>query len=109
MIEACGERRATPRYPVNADTSCPFIMPLADDFGPARIREISTEGIGLLTSRAIEPGTLLVIGLKNAAHNFYRTQVVQVVHATRAVGGMYIIGGTFLNPLTYEELRACVM
>jgi hypothetical protein len=103
------DRRATPRYPVNTDTSCPFLMPLGEDVGPAKIRDISTEGIGLLCSRPIPPGTLLVIGLKNAARNFSRTQVMQVAHTTQGVGGMYIIGGVFLSPLTYEELRTFLM
>jgi hypothetical protein len=103
------DRRAQPRYPVNNDTTCPFVMPLGDELGPAKVRDISTEGVGLLMASPLEPGTLLVIALNNAARNFCCTQLVQVVHASQVVGGMYLVGCVFLNPLTYEELRAYLM
>jgi hypothetical protein len=103
------DRRATPRYPVNTLTSCPYVLPVVEDIGPSRIKDISTEGIGLLCSRAVEPGAMIVVGIMNAHKNFCRTQLVQVVHSTKLVGGVYQVGGLFLTPLTYDELRNFVM
>lgn len=102
------ERRESPRYPVNADTSCPFVLPVLEDYGPARIKDISTDGIGLLVQQKMEPGLLIAVGLMNSTQNFCRTQLVQIVHCT-PMGGLYHVGGTFLTPLSYEELRTYLM
>lgn len=103
------DRRATPRYPVNSQTSCPYVLPVVEDIGPSRIKDISTEGIGLLCNRPLEPGSLIVVGIMNAAKNFCRTQLVQVVHSTKLVGGVYQVGGVFLTPLTYDDVRNFLM
>src|SRR5437016_5944093 len=102
------ERRMAMRYPVNADTTCPMVMPVKDDLGPARVRDVSTDGVGLLLSRPVEPGSYIVVTLKNQAQNFSRIQLVQVVHATKAAGG-YSIGGTFLTLLTHAELSKLLL
>jgi len=102
------DRRGAVRYPVNADTTCPLVMPVTEDLGPARVRDISPEGIGMLLSHHVEPGTYLVVTLKNDAQKLIRTQLVQVAHCTKAAGG-YLIGGTFVTPLTYDEMTKFVM
>jgi PilZ domain len=103
------DRRAAERIPVTSDTHCNFLSPVVEDFGPGKIRNVSTDGIGLLLSRQVEPGTLLAVGLANAAKGFARTVLVRVVHVTPQPGGSFLIGGTFSTPLTYEELRNLVM
>jgi hypothetical protein len=102
------DRRAVERFPVNAETCCSFLSPVVEDFGPAKIRNISMEGIGVLVSRRIEPGTLLAITLTNPARAFTKTVLVRVVHATPQPGGC-LVGGTFSTPLTYQELTTLVM
>src|SRR5262249_15311046 len=64
------DRRSTERFPVNADTSCSFLGPVVEDFGSARIRNISMEGLGVLLTRRVEPGTLLAVTLSNPARKF---------------------------------------
>ena len=102
------ERRVSERFPVNADTTCPFLSPVAEDFGPARIKNISMEGIGLVVIGRVEPGTMLAVTLSNQARNFTKTVLVRVVHATPQPGGC-LVGGTFVTPLTYQELTTLVM
>src|SRR5262245_36614365 len=103
------ERRAAERYPVNADTICNLVSPVVEDFGPARIQNVSTDGIGVVLTRRVEPGTLLAVGGAVTGRAFARTLLVRVVHVTeRAGGGSYLVGGTFTTPLTYEELRTLV-
>lgn len=102
------ERRATERFKVNADTSCPLVSPVAEDFGPVKIRDVSMEGIGLLTSKKVEPGTLLAITLVNVAKGFQKVVLVRVTHATPLSGGC-LVGGTFTIPLTYQEMTALVL
>jgi len=103
------ERRTAARFPVNVDTSCGFVLPVVDDYGPARIQNLSTDGIALVVSREIAAGAILVVDLTNKLQNFSKTALVEVVHSTKQLGGAYIIGGSFLAPLTYDELRRFVM
>jgi hypothetical protein len=103
------DRRMAVRYEVNSNVSCPFVLPIVQDLGEAHIKDVSTDGVGFWMSQKLEPGTLVAIGLSNPALNFLRTMVIQIVHATKHQGGGYIIGGIFLTPLTYEELRSLLM
>src|SRR5262249_5966993 len=91
-------RRAVERYPVNAETSCPFVARVAEDFGGVRIKDISMQGIGLVTGRRVDPGTLLAVTLSNPARGFHKTVLVRVAHATAVPGGC-LVGGTFDTPL----------
>jgi hypothetical protein len=102
------DRRTAERFPVNADASCSFLSPVVEDFGPARILNISMEGIGLRVSRPVEPGALLTVTLENVAKNYARTVLVRVVHSTPGPGS-YLVGGTFTTPLPYQELTTLVM
>jgi hypothetical protein len=109
MFEQLVERRTAMRYPVNLDTTCPMVAPITEDFGEARIKDVSTDGIGLVMNHPVEAGSILMIALRNDAQRFFRLQLIQVVHVTRALGGGYQVGGAFLAPLTYEELRTLLM
>src|SRR6516164_330127 len=97
------DRRAHERFPVNADTRCLFGAPVAEEFGPVKIKNVSMGGIGLLLSRRPEPGSLLVVTLANPAKNFSKTLLVRVAHVTPHLG-TYLVGGSFDTPLTYQEM-----
>jgi hypothetical protein len=103
------DRRASERFPIGRDTQCQFVSPVVEDFGPVRIQNVSTEGVGMLLTRKVEVGSLLALGVTNTAKGFARTWLVRVVHVTEQAGGSYLVGGTFTTPLTYEELTALVM
>lgn len=102
------DRRATERFPVNADTSCPFVSPVVEGFGPVKVRDISMAGIGLLMSRRVEPGSLLAVTLTNPARGFSKTVLVRVSHTTQLAGN-FLVGGTFTVPITYQEMTVLVM
>ena len=102
------DRRAQERFQVNTDTSCSFVSPVVEDFGPARIKNISMDGIGLLMTRKVEVGALVAVTLANPAKNFVKTVLVRVAHATPQPGGC-LVGGTFDVPLTYQELTTLVL
>jgi hypothetical protein len=97
------------RFPVNKDTRCDFAAPVAEDLGPSRIQNVSTEGVGLLLTRRVEVGSRLAVSVANPAKGLTRTLLVQVVHVTQQAGGSYLVGGILSTPLTYEELTALVM
>jgi hypothetical protein len=102
------DRRAAERYPVNSDANCPFVSPVVENFGSVKIRDVSMQGVGLLVSRRVEPGTVLAVVLENPARTFSKTVLARVVHAT-PVGGTFLVGCTFLAPLTYQEMSVLVL
>lgn len=102
------ERRAAERMPVTADVACSFVSPVAEDFGPARVRDASMEGLGLVLVRPVPVGTLLAVGLASPARGLAKTLLVRVTHVTAIPGG-YLVGGTFAAPLTYQEFTSLVM
>jgi PilZ domain len=101
-------RRAQERIPVSADVSCTFVSPVVTDFGPAKIKDISMQGIGLLLSKKVDVGTTLAITLTNPAKSLIKTVLIKVAHVTLQPGGA-LVGGTFNIPLTYQELTMLVM
>ena len=102
------DRRAVERFPVNADASCPMASPVVEDFGPVKLRDVSMHGIGLLLSRRVEAGALLAVVLANQARGFTKTVLVRVAHVTPA-GGAFLVGGSFVTPLTYQEMSILVL
>ena len=103
------DRRAVERFPVNADSGCDFVSPVLEDFGPAKIKNISTDGIGLLMSHHLKPGLLLTINVVNRSKPFAKTMLVRVMHVTPETTGVFLVGGKFVTPLTYQELCTLVM
>ena len=106
------DRRAAERMAVNTGTSCAFAGPVAEDFGPGKIRDVSLDGIGLLLTRQVAIGSLLAVVISNTNSNtnqkVSKLVLVRVAHVTAAHGG-YLVGGTFAEPLTYQELTSLVM
>src|SRR5437773_9359202 len=103
------DRRQAERFPVTSGTSCEFAAPLGEDLGPTRIKNVSTSGIGLLVSRPVQPGSMLTVAVLNKSKGFNKILLVQVAHVTPGAGGTYLVGGTFVTPLTYQELTSLVM
>jgi hypothetical protein len=102
------DQRAEERYPVNADAACPFLSAVQEGFGPVKIRGVSMQGVTLLVSRRVEPGTLLAVVLANPPRGFSKTALARVAHVT-AVGSSYLVGCSFVTPLTHQEMTALVL
>jgi len=102
------DRRAQERMAVNTETKCTFVSPVLEDFGPGRIHNISMDGLALLLTSRVQPGTLMAVTLVNEARGFQKTVMLRVEHAT-VQGGACLVGGSFSPPLTYQELTALVM
>ena len=105
---ATKDARVAERFTVNKGTSCSFALPVVEDPGPARIRDVSMNGVGLVIERRVVVGSLLAVGLVNQAKGFARTLIVQVTHVTPTSGG-FLVGGVFLTPLTYQEMTTLVL
>jgi hypothetical protein len=103
------EQRCEERFAVSGSASCVFAAPLSEDFGPVKIKNVSLKGVGLITSKRPEVGSLLAVKLVNSAKNFARAALVRVIHVTPQPGGTFLIGGDWDTPLTYDELCNLVM
>lgn len=103
------DQRVAQRFPINAYASCDFLSPVLEDFTPVRVLNISTDGVGLISSQALQAGLLLAMNLVNPMKKFSKTMMVRVVHCTSQAGGGYLIGANFVTPLTYEEMCLLVM
>src|SRR5947209_6489933 len=103
------EKRTAERFPVSPNVTCSFASPVLEDFGPVKIKNISTSGVGLIVSQVLAPGMLLAIKLVNPAKNFAKTALVRVIHVTQQAGDTYLVGGNLDTLLTYEELCHLVM
>jgi hypothetical protein len=102
------DRRAAERMPVNAQSGCTFAGQVVSDLGAVKIRDVSLTGVGLVVGRKVEVGAMLAVGLANPAKGYARTMLVRVAHVTAIPGG-FLVGGSFAEPLTYQELTALVM
>jgi hypothetical protein len=101
-------RRVCSRFEVNGATSCSFAMPVVETPGKAKVREVSMDGVGLLLDRRVEVGSLLAVGLANQAKGVARTILVRVTEVTAGTSG-YSVSGSFLTPLSYQEMTALVL
>ena len=102
------DRRTEERMAFARETTCPAVAPVGPDVGPARLRDVSMEGLGLVLTRPAEVGAMIAVTLANAPKGFTKTVILRVTHVTRTPGA-YLIGGTFTAPLTYQEFTALVM
>ena len=103
------EQRGAERFPVSANVTCAFASPVLEDFGPVRIKNISTHGVGMVVPEALPVNMLLVVKLVNPTKKLAKTMLVRVVHVTPQSGGTCLAGGNLDTPLTYEELCSFVM
>jgi len=98
------ERRGAKRQMPNALTPCQ-IRPLEGGVEhEAWIHNLSMTGVGLLSTVELKPGTTIQVLIVNTAHTAALTCAVKIVRAIRFVGGNYLLGGEFLNPLQHAEM-----
>ena len=73
------ERRASERYPSQAEASCHSAVASNITPFPTRVQNVSTSGIALVLGRRFEPGTLLGINVADPATDYECTLLAQVV------------------------------
>src|SRR5262249_53114060 len=98
------ERRATVRYQCSCEASCSSLAPFERLHG--KVRDVSTQGIGLVLRDSIREGTQLVIDLKTRNPGIYLTLLARVVHTREEGEGAWTIGCEFITVPTEEQLQA---
>jgi hypothetical protein len=101
------EGRSWERYPCDLQTSCQPIAAWADKdcTWPARVRDISAGGVGLVLPRRFEPGAGLIIEIPATASTEADRLLARVVHATALSRGGWLLGCLFPSPLGEDRLR----
>jgi len=98
------ERRATVRYASDRTTFCRSLSLPRDGFWTAVVRDLSTEGIGLLVRSSFAVGAVLAIELQGLGCS--RTLLGRVAHARALASGGWIVGCEFASKLRDAELHA---
>jgi len=97
------ERRARVRYPCSLLTVCQRPHAALDDMWfPAAVRDLSTDGVGLVVDCPFAPDTLLEFAL--VSPELPTTVLARVEHASPVGDGRWLIGCAFIQKLTEVEL-----
>jgi PilZ domain len=100
------ERRASTRYPCNLATSCRLAAAIKGQEHSARVRNISAGGVSLVISHGFSSDDILAVELRSMPRNFARQLKVRVIYCIEHPSGDYIVGGSFISPLTEDEVTA---
>jgi hypothetical protein len=99
-------RRAQPRQACSLEVSCqPITAKGCDLWWLAEIKDMSTSGVGMLSTRSFERGTFVAIQLANLATAFCKTAVARVVHVVPS-GDKWFVGCAFQTPLDADDMTA---
>lgn len=100
------ERRTSLRFPCNLNAICKTGGGKTGVEWPARVRNVSCKGAGLMLARPFSPGTLLTVCFLRPGGPAYTAQM-QVVHGHPEIDGCYH-GCAFIRRLTLAEVDALV-
>lgn len=100
------ERRAFERFATDLLVSCWPVAAGRADSWPARLRDISAGGIGLVVERRFERGTMLAVDLANVGSGSSRTLLSRVMHAEPQPEGEWLLGLALLREMSEDELSA---
>jgi hypothetical protein len=103
-----GDRRTERRHPSRREVFCCLMGSPRDDSTVARVHNISTKGIALLTEQELTQGTVVLIQLlftgENGSGRLARHQPARVMRTTKLADGGWLLGCKFVTPLTRAEL-----
>lgn len=100
------ERRIRARFSSNLETFCqPGTGRLENFWWTARVRDISSSGIGLILHRRFDPGTVLAVELQNNAQSIAVTIQARVMHVKAMGEGDWVHGCAFNQPLPEPDLK----
>jgi PilZ domain len=99
------ERRAWIRYRRKLNVLWQLLGIGGTEVWPAKIQDISTTGIGLITNRPFRRGTILSIRFPRRDKEPH-THLARVKHVIPLAGDEVQVGCAFVVPLSDEELRS---
>jgi hypothetical protein len=99
-------RRREPRYHCGPATLGQVLTAEAAEIRRGWILDLSTHGVGVLLPQALDPDMLFVLHLKSNDGERRYELPGRVVHSTTQPNGDWLIGCTFADPLTADDLDA---
>lgn len=107
MTLSPAERRAWVRYPCQLETSCQPVVAADATTWAGKLLDLSEGGVGVVLSRRFEAGTLLAIEIpEKDGGGGTRSLVARVVRVTRYPAGDWLLGCSFVRPLSDEDVKA---
>jgi hypothetical protein len=102
------ECRAWERQPCDLRTAC---QPIAASRGhelswPAKIRDLSPGGVGLVIERRFEPGVILFLELTSTTSGSPETLMARVIHATPLARHRWLLGCAFCSRLSPAKIQS---
>jgi hypothetical protein len=99
------DRRQVARYSCHQRARVRFIA--RPSFRPYRavLRDISTNGIGLVLDHRLEPGTVMAIQLRSKFTGLSGILSAKCTHCTPLPNGTWLLGCTLSRSLTVDEVR----
>jgi hypothetical protein len=98
-------RRAEPRRRCTLEVSCqPITVKPCDLWWLAEITDVSTSGVGMLSTRRLERGTFVAIQFANPISAFSKTKIARVMHVAPSEG-KWLVGCVFQTPLDSAEME----
>jgi hypothetical protein len=102
------ECRAWERYPCDLRSAC---QPIAASRGhdlswPAKIRNLSEGGAGIVLERRFEPGVILFLELAVPGSGSSETVMARVIHAKLLAGNQWLLGCAFCRPLNSAKVES---
>jgi hypothetical protein len=101
-------RRANVRYHCAPATRGRLRLPPSEELQNAWVLDVSLAGVGLLLNRPLEPGLSVVIRVGATAGARVFDLAARVIHATKEIGGDWVVGCRLDTPLTRDDLDALV-
>lgn len=102
------ERRGAKRYQAAIHSQCQPVAILKEKRWCGQTKDISASGIRLVLPRRFEPGTLLIVELKDKNNKSKSSHVARVVRVQKNDSENWSLGCAFLTPLSSFELEALV-
>jgi hypothetical protein len=99
------ERRASVRFACPNDAFYYSLARGRDICVGAEFHSISREGVGLLFSQEVEPGTILSVEFHSKAQEIPCFLLAQVIHASLQADGRWLVGCRFTRQLSDTELK----
>ena len=105
-LPSVAERRRAERHPCSLPLHWRVLDSEEGGSETVGVCDISTTGIGLLLSRPVRTGDVLVLQLQGPDRQLTRPMPVRVMHVTQRAPGEWRVVGCFIRPLTQRELQA---
>jgi len=99
------DRRRAPRFAANRIATC---SPLAEreTVLPVRVRDVSANGLGLLSSRRFERGTILLLQIQDDGDSNPPLIIGRVVHVSAQADGTWLVGCALTRAFAQSDVRA---